>query len=633
MLNKGMIFAVCPLLLSGICGCRSVDYQRGETPVPILNIASTIETNHPAADNFDPGTHSNPADARGLSKKENWFVDADGRYVLFRGVNIDSQSKKGPFYLPLRLKSIDDFDAELQRISPCLDALQSLGFNVVRLCVIWKGLEPSPGGGLSQGYVDALSKFIDALYRRGLFVIVDFHQDIASEWYGGDGFPDWALAVDEKHPLPSSPPGSSSHWFMRYENIGWPFNLWHDPHWPWDPPLNDLVRNTERSFWSNRCGNATFGLKQYPTQSALIHTIGNLAAAWKTNPAVIGYDLFNEPNDVGLDRARFEKKYLTEFYTRALREIREVAHDTNSFVFVEPRTDWDFYPTNASETGLSFVTDGTQIHCFLGEDDPQSFLHSGGTNNSERAVFAFHFYDSWTSLWAGLGFGDSMANKQREWPGIFQATVSAATNRNLIPFLTEFGAQNSWRRFSAPLKNWTNDTEDRAYLNLSLQQVETNLLNAALWDYDFYADDPNRGGDQWNGEAFSLLTQTGKNSLAVRNADIIARPYPMRSSARPELLYFDTRTKQAAIILSGKPVEAPTVIYVPRDIQYTNQFEARATSPLLKWDNDKQRLYWKPDPTLPTNQIILFPRGEFRPDALPAESRALLGVTTNGITR
>lgn len=628
----GLIFAISlvfPLLFSG---CRAVDYRRGELLVPISHISANIDANHSAIRDFDPGTDPFPGNARDLSKKENWFVDADGRYVLFRGVNIGTQSKFGPFYLPLRLNATNDFDAELKRISPCLDALQQLGFNVVRLSVIWKGLEPLPGKGLSKEYVEALGKFVDALYRRDCFVIVDFHQDIASDWYGGDGFPDWALAVDGKHPLPGSLPGSNPHWYLRYEDVWWPMNFCLNPHWPWQPALNDLVRNTERSFWSNRCDNVLWNLKDYPIQSAFVHTVGSLAETWKTNPAIIGYDLFNEPNDVGFDRAVFEKKYLTRFYTNALREIRETAGDTNSFVFVEPRTDWDFLPANASEGSLSFIENGKQIHCFLGEDDPQTFLYPGGTNSSVKAVFGFHFYDSWTSLWAGLGLGDSMANKQREWPGIFQATMSAATNRNLIPFLTEFGAQNSWRRFSTSLEKGIYDTEDRAYLDLGLREVEKNLLNATLWDYDFYANDSGRGVGQWNGETFSLLTQTGENSWAVRNADIIARPYPMRSSAKPELVYFNLKSKHAAIVLSGKPVAAPTVIYVPRDIQYTNQFEVIATSPVLKWDDEKQLLYWEPNSTLGTNQIVIYPRGDFHAETLPAESRALLELTTNHLT-
>src|SRR5215469_4088559 len=146
MLIKGMTFAVCSVFLLGMCGCGSVDYRRGELPVPIQHVASNIESNQPVANDVDPVACSFPGDARSLSKKENWFVDADGRYVLFRGVNIGTQSKMGPFFLPVRLKSVGDFDAELQRISPCLDALQNLGFNVVRLSVIWKGLEPTAGG-------------------------------------------------------------------------------------------------------------------------------------------------------------------------------------------------------------------------------------------------------------------------------------------------------------------------------------------------------------------------------------------------------------------------------------------------------------------------------------------------------
>jgi aryl-phospho-beta-D-glucosidase BglC (GH1 family) len=629
MTKKGITFAL-PWIFSGfICGSSAISYCRGEAANPGAQIRSPVRTNHPVSENNHVAGYAYPGDARALWKKDNWFMDGYGRYVLFRGVNIDSQSKKGPLYLPLRINSFSDFDSELKRVSPCLNTLQNLGFNVVRLSIIWKGLEPSPGGGPSPQYVKGLGKFIDALYQRGLFVIVEFHQDIASDWYGGDGFPDWALAIDKEHPLPRVRPLPTSHWFFRYEGIWDPIYIGLDPHWPWDPALNDLVRNTERSFWSNHCDNVLYHLKGYPTQSALIHTIGGLAKLWRTNPAVIGYDLFNEPNDAGFGRAKFEENYLTAFYTQALHEIRTAARDTNSFLFVEPRTDWDFFPTNSSETGLSFVDNGSQIHCYLGENDPASFLCPGKTNNNERAVFSFHFYDSWTAMWAGFGFGDSMAAKARKWPGIFQAMVAAGTNRNLIPFLTEFGAQNSWRQFPTSLEKGFYETEDRAYLDLSLRQIEINLLNSALWDYDFYAVDAEKGGDNWNQEAFSVLTQTAKNSWFVRNEDIIARPYPMRSSAKPELLYFDARSKHAAIILAGKPVAAPTVIYVPRNIQYTNQFEVRATSPFLKWDDAKQLLYWKPNAALATNQIVIYPPGKFRADALPAESRRILAITTN----
>jgi hypothetical protein len=57
---------------------------------------------------------------------------------------------------------------------------------------------------MSEGreYLTLRNQIKDALYERDLYVILDFHQDIAHEIYGGDGFPDWVIAIDEKHKRP-----------------------------------------------------------------------------------------------------------------------------------------------------------------------------------------------------------------------------------------------------------------------------------------------------------------------------------------------------------------------------------------------------------------------------------------------
>ena len=70
---------------------------------------------------------------------------------------------------------------------------------------MWKAIEPFPNPHLDEllpegkNYLDMIKVIIDKLHERRLFVILDFHQDIAHEIYGGDGFPDWALAIDEFH--------------------------------------------------------------------------------------------------------------------------------------------------------------------------------------------------------------------------------------------------------------------------------------------------------------------------------------------------------------------------------------------------------------------------------------------------
>ena len=83
-----------------------------------------------------------------------------------------------------------------------------------------------------QRYLSLVNQIIDALYSRGLYIILDFHQDIAHEVYGGDGFPDWALAIDEKHPRKKASNLKDRKWQMAYM-------------------LNKSLKNTLTSFWKN----------------------------------------------------------------------------------------------------------------------------------------------------------------------------------------------------------------------------------------------------------------------------------------------------------------------------------------------------------------------------------------------
>jgi hypothetical protein len=50
----------------------------------------------------------------------------------------------------------------------------------------------------------------------------------------------------------------------------------------------------------------------------------------------------------------------------------------------------------------------------------------------------------------------------------------------------------------------------------------------------------------------------------LREPDIVVRPYPMRSSAEPKILFFDVETKQCAIVLHGRMVKAKAVLDAAR---------------------------------------------------------------------
>ena len=167
--------------------------------------------------------------AREFDRDRDWLRDAAGRYVLLRGVNLASRSKRAPYLpvLPLETTTLDGAAVarELDRLRPELCRLQDLGVSVVRLLVIWKGIELDHEEGRAdlaprgRAYLEALRQVVDVLYELGIFVILDFHQDVASELYGGDGFPDWAVAIDEAHPRPTTVPAPTEMWGARYFDI------------------------------------------------------------------------------------------------------------------------------------------------------------------------------------------------------------------------------------------------------------------------------------------------------------------------------------------------------------------------------------------------------------------------------
>jgi hypothetical protein len=191
---------------------------------------------------------------------------------------------------------------------------------------------------------------------------------------------------------------------------------------------------------------------------------------------------------------------------------------------------------------------------------------------------------------------------------IFIQLSMAATKRGLIPFLTEFGAYQESRQV-------------REFLNIALNQIESNFLNFTIWNYNLY--NAEEGKDNWNFENFSLLGPNRK----PRNIDVVARPYPMRSSAEPSVIFFDINSKHASIMLKGKVCEAPTIIYIPYDMHYSPEFTVWATSAEMKWDKGNQLLHWYPAKDQEVNQIIIAPGRKYNADVLPNAAKNMIGKT------
>jgi len=126
------------------------------------------------------------------------LVDGAGRDVIIHGLN--SVEKSPPFLseiTPTRLGG-----AELDRIT-------GDGFNGIRLGVWPAAVVPSPGV-VDQDYVDRVREVVDQLADRGLWVLLDFHQDVF--W----GMPTWATSPAAAA-LPADPPaGLDIGWAAAY---------------------------------------------------------------------------------------------------------------------------------------------------------------------------------------------------------------------------------------------------------------------------------------------------------------------------------------------------------------------------------------------------------------------------------
>ncbi len=212
------------------------------------------------------------------------FVDPDGRVVVLRGVNLAGDAKVPPFR-PIAHPSQ-------------LDQLPRFGFNAVRLVFIWEAFEPAPGR-YDDAYLADMIVVASACCERGLFVVVDFHQDGFSRWVSrgiGDGFPRWAVAGDACLRTPDH----------HRDHSRWPVLMATDP----------ATYRSFRAFFDDREG----------VRTRYLAMTRRVASAFASIPGVIGYDLLNEPwGD--------ERRDLTPLYADAAAAVRSV--DPRAILFLE----------------------------------------------------------------------------------------------------------------------------------------------------------------------------------------------------------------------------------------------------------------------------------------------------------
>ncbi|MEP6655143.1 MAG: cellulase family glycosylhydrolase [Myxococcales bacterium] len=213
------------------------------------------------------------------------FKDRQGRVVVLRGLNVAGNSKVPPFR---PITSAETFDP-----------LPGWGMNVVRLLFTWEAYE-SEMGTVAPDYLDYIARTADAAWARGLYVVIDFHQDAFSRYSiggCGEGFPAWAIPPDVTPHTPDNG-ADCANWGTRM--------------------ILDLPMHAS---WT------AFHRGDRGVRERYLAMVQAAAARLASNPGVVGYDLLNEPwGD--------EQTELPALHRDAAAAVRRA--DPTAIIFISP---------------------------------------------------------------------------------------------------------------------------------------------------------------------------------------------------------------------------------------------------------------------------------------------------------
>ncbi|MGN6473579.1 MAG: hypothetical protein ACTHK4_08030, partial [Mycobacteriales bacterium] len=164
---------------------------------------------------------TSPTPAGSLGHAGRWITDGRGRVVVMHGFNL--VDKVAP-YEP----SVGGFGRSDAKF------LADHGFNAVRLGVLAEAIEPKPGR-FDDAYLRNIRRTVALLRRYGVRSLIDFHQDLYTEHFQGEGLPAWMIDDDG---LPAQP------------QAGFPGNYFVMP----------ALQATFENLWANAMGPGGVGL-------------------------------------------------------------------------------------------------------------------------------------------------------------------------------------------------------------------------------------------------------------------------------------------------------------------------------------------------------------------------------------
>lgn len=419
---------------------------------------------------------------------ESWhFLDDQGRVLILRGVNLAGTSK-GPTGLP---GSYEDTQADAAHFT-------ELGFNAVRYLIQWKNIEPAPGE-YDLEYLADVRKRLDLFEVEGIHVVLDMHQDVYGPRFGFNGAPDWAVKDDGIEYV------QQDSWFTNY--------------------MTPAVKRAFDNFFD------------YDNHAELQDAY---VAMWKVaarelgdHPAVIGFDIMNEPHpgssmdylEFASDRAKsphipFDQNKLGPFYQRVINGLREVNND--AYILYESR----------------YGVPGDGGKCYIPKlDDPRE--------GNRRIFQAPHLYV--LAVEASHIYNAAARKRVAKW----EVERKHERDANVTGlWLGEFGT------FSAVQGH-------KEYMEDVLAITERLNMGFAAWSWDAFEF----------GVVGARDPETHRHEEGV-TLDIIVRPYPRAFAGRPIAFGFDPETRVLRVEWEvDHSIDAPTEIFLATTRWYHDGYD------------------------------------------------------------
>lgn len=503
--------------------CSNGETSAEQAPDTVVETSDDLApdiADDPAADRDDTSQPS------GVFEDPRFITDDQGRVLILHGMNFMGSAKSPPF--------LPTVDYEVADVMP-LD----WGFNHVRYLIIWEGVEPEPGV-YDEDYLDQVEEWLDYFHSLDMLVYLDMHQDLWARIYGGDGAPDWAIRHDDQ------PFTGQSMWFMNY--------------------FQPAVQRCFDNFWAYDDGDHADLQDHYAAMWA------HVADRFNDHPAVIGYDLMNEPHP-GTDmdvtellgdanpsgtHPSFDRDKFHPFYQRVISAIRAVDPDTR--IFFEPRYG---APGNGTPSYLPVI------------EDPR--------DGPARIVYAPHLYSVQTE--GAEHYDPDSDHVITDW----ERERTAELETQAMPLIIgEWGLGASW--VNADLFSFD-----------VLEMADRMLAGWSYWVFD-------------NG-SWSFLEGPWDDLQESENANWVVRVYPRRIAGVPTMFAYDRVERTFRLEFEDRDgITGPTEIYIPAARFFPDGWELTVSDEddtwSSEWDAEHELLFVTTPATDDTHIIEVRPTGE-----------------------